>query len=273
MSRLAGSDVVAGTSPVPVVVHGLTKRLRGVVAAVDALDLCVGQGQVMGLTGPAGAGKSTVLRMMLGLVRPDAGYVEIFGERVRPGAKVLRRVGALVDGPGFVPHLSGLVNLRLAWRTTGRRETEADLGRALELAGLGSATEVMDRPYKTYPKAVRYQLGLARALLGKPDLLLLDAPSTDIEPTGLVEIRRAIEGASGHGATVLFSSRQLSAVQWICSHAAVVCAGKLVLSGPVIELVGQSASLEDAYLAALAAAAPPGEPSPSSESSHEVTSR
>ena len=227
------------------VIEGLTKRLRHDVLAVDCLDLRVEKGQVMGLAGPNGAGKSVTLRILLGLVRPDAGRVEIFGERVHPGAKVLSRVGALVDGPGFVPHLSGLTNLRLAWRMTGRPESEADLERCISVAGLGTAIE---RPYRTYSHGMRYRLGLAQALLGRPDLLVLDEPTTGLDPARVIEVREAIAAAAELGATVLFSSHQLSEVERICTHAAVMCEGRLVMCGRIIDLVSEGQSLEEAYL-------------------------
>jgi len=221
--------------PPPVLVRGLTKRLRGGVLAVDSFDLVVEQGQVVGLAGPNGAGKSVTLKVLLGLVRPTAGRVELFGHPVRPGAPVLSRVGALVDGPGFVPYLSGLANLRLAWRTTGRPDSEADLERALDIAGLGTAVE---RRYRTYSHGMRYRLGLAQALLGRPELLILDEPTTGLDPPHIREIRRAIHDAAGRGCTVLMSSHLLAEVEQLCTHAAVMRRGRLVTSGPVAELIG-----------------------------------
>jgi ABC-2 type transport system ATP-binding protein len=175
---------------------------------------------------------------------PTSGRVELFGERVHPGAKVLGRVGALVDGPGFVPHLSGRENLRLAWCMTRDPEPTNGLDGAIEIAGLGDA---IDRPFKTYSHGMRYRLGLAQALLGTPDLLLLDEPTTGLDPAHIREIREAIAAAAANGATVVFSSHLLSEVEHICTHAAVMRAGRLIASGPVSELRG-GGSLEDAYL-------------------------
>jgi ABC-2 type transport system ATP-binding protein len=231
-------------SSIPILIEGLTKRLGGGVLAVDGLDLVVRQGQILGLAGPNGAGKSVTLKILLGLVRPTSGRVELFGERVHPGARALGRVGALVDGPGFVPHLSGAENLRLAWRMTRASDPEAGIDRAIDIAGLG---EAIDRPFKTYSHGMRYRLGLAQALLGAPELLLLDEPTTGLDPAHIFEIREAIANAAASGATVVFSSHLLSEVERICTHAAIMSAGRLIASGPVSELRG-GRSLEDAYL-------------------------
>jgi len=231
-------------SSIPIVIDRLTKRLGRGVMAVDGLDLVVQQGQIVGLAGPNGAGKSVTLKILLGLVRPTSGRVELFGERVHPGARVLGRVGALVDGPGFVPHLSGRENLRLAWRMTRGLEVGAGIESALEIAGLG---EAIDRPFKTYSHGMRYRLGLAQALLGAPELLLLDEPTTGLDPAHIREIRGAIANADASGATVVFSSHLLSEVERICTHAAIMDGGRLIASGPVSELRGES-SLEDAYI-------------------------
>ncbi|HEV3230019.1 MAG TPA: ABC transporter ATP-binding protein [Solirubrobacteraceae bacterium] len=228
-------------SPPPILIEGLTKRLGGGVLAVDGLDLVVNAGQILGLAGPNGAGKSVTLKIMLGLVRPTSGRVELFGEPVRPGSEVLGRVGVLVDGPGFVPHLSGLENLRLAWRMTRRPDSGAELERAIEIAGLGAA---IDRRYRTYSHGMRYRLGLAQALLGAPDLLLLDEPTTGLDPAHIREVRDAIATAAVHGATVVFCSHLLSEVERICTHTAVVQRGRLVASGAVPELVGSAVDVQ-----------------------------
>jgi ABC-2 type transport system ATP-binding protein len=221
-------------------IEGLVKRLRGGVTAVDGLDLRVDEGHVVALLGPNGAGKSVTLRVLLGLVRPTAGRVRIFGEPVRPGARVLGRVGALVDGPGFVPHLSGLDNLRLAERLTHRSEEGTGLEGALKIAGLGEASR---RPYSTYSHGMRYRLGLAQALLGHPDLLLLDEPVTGLDPAHVREVRDAIAAVAVAGRTVLLSSHHLTEIEHICTHAAVMQKGRLVASGSVADLVGSTRSV------------------------------
>jgi ABC-2 type transport system ATP-binding protein len=247
---LAPDPQTAPDSPPPVLIEGLTKRLGRGVLAVDGLDLVVELGQVVGLAGPNGAGKSVTLKILLGLVRPTAGRVELFGEPVRPGAPVFARVGALVDGPGFVPHLSGRANLGLAWRMTRRADEQGELERAISIAGLDGA---IDRPYRTYSHGMRYRLGLAQAMLGSPELLLLDEPTTGLDPAHILEVRQAIAAAAAAGATILFSSHLLSEVEQVCTHAAVMRSGRLVAFGPLAELVGEHHSLEEAYLALVAA--------------------
>jgi ABC-2 type transport system ATP-binding protein len=230
----------------PVLIEGLTKRLGGGVVALDGFDLVVDAGQVVGLAGPNGAGKSLTLKILLGLVRPSAGRVELFGEPVRPGARALARVGALVDGPGFVPHLSGRENLRLALRAMARGRSAADLDRSIQIAGLNGA---IDRPYRTYSHGMRYRLGFAQALLGAPELLLLDEPTSGLDPAQAQEVRQAISAAAADGTTVLFSSHLLAEVEQVCTHAAVMRRGRVIAFGPVAELRGGHSSLEQAYLA------------------------
>src|SRR5207302_5903895 len=137
--------------------------------AVSRVDFRVDPGQVVGLLGPNGAGKTTTLRVLLGLVTPTAGEVRVFGHRLAPGAPVLSRLGALVEGPGFLPHLSGLANLRLFWRATGRPPEDARLDEALDIAGLG---EAIHRKVKTYSHGMKQRLAIAQAMLGLPELLV-----------------------------------------------------------------------------------------------------
>ena len=204
------------------------------------VNLVVEQGAIMGLAGPNGSGKSVTLRMLLGLVRPDAGRLELFGEPVRSGAAVLSRVGALVDGPGFVPHLSGRRNLELFWRAGGASLIDAHLDRALDIADLGTA---IDRKVKTYSHGMRQRLGLAQALLGRPDLLVLDEPTTGLDPQQMREIRTVIRDLAADGTTVLLSSHLLAEVEQICDRVAVMNRGSLVAQGAVSDLVGATTTV------------------------------
>jgi ABC-2 type transport system ATP-binding protein len=232
-------------SPPVVRIDGLVKRFGRGVVAVDGLDLLVEEGQVFGLAGANGSGKSVTLKVLLGLVRPTAGQVQLFGQPMRPGASMLARVGALVDGPGFVPHLSGLDNLRVAWRLTRRSEDEADVEHALEIAGLGPA---IHRRYRTYSHGMRYRLAFAQALLGRPDLLVLDEPTTGLDPVHLRDVHDAITEVARRGATVLIASHLMSELERVCTHTAVMQEGKLVACGRVADMVGPGGTLEQAYL-------------------------
>jgi ABC-2 type transport system ATP-binding protein len=231
----AGALEPAGAAAVTI--SGLTKRFRGGFLAVDDLSLSIGAGQVFGLLGPNGAGKTTTIRMLLGLVYPTAGSTAIFGETIRPGHPVLSRVGTLVEGPRFVPHLSGIDNLRLYWRAGGRPLSEARMEEALAVAELGDA---VNRPVKTYSHGMRQRLGIAQALLGRPELLILDEPTDGLDPQQMYEMRRLIRGLAERGITVLLSSHLLGEVEQVCTHAAIMDRGRLVAVGTVAELVGSS---------------------------------
>jgi ABC-2 type transport system ATP-binding protein len=228
------------TSDKPVLLRGLTKRYKGGVLAVDHLDLSVEEGQVLGLLGPNGAGKTTTLRMLLGLALPDTGEVSIYGQRIVPGAPILSQVGVLVDSPGFVPHLSGLANLRMWWEAGGRPWSEADLDTALEVADLG---EAISRKYRTYSHGMKQRLGLAQAVLGRPRLLVLDEPTSGLDPQQMRQVREAISTMARAGTTVLLSSHLLSEVEQVCTHVAVLDKGKLVSAGTVSETVGATSSV------------------------------
>ena len=219
---------------------GLSKRFSAGVLAVDDLSFTVERGQVCGLLGPNGAGKTTCLRMLLGLIRPTAGETRIFGERIRPGTDQLRRVGALIESAAFVPHLSGMRNLRLWWDSGGDKWADADVDTALAIADLGTA---IDRKVKTYSQGMRQRLGLARVLLGRPEVLVLDEPTNGLDPGEMREVRQLVRRVAEAGSTVLFSSHVLAEVEQICTHAVVMDKGKLVAAGSVDELIGASGSV------------------------------
>jgi ABC-2 type transport system ATP-binding protein len=225
----------------PVVeVRGLSKRFSRSVLAVNDLSFQVEQGQICGLLGPNGAGKTTALRILLGLIKPTGGDAFLFGARARPGVPELKRVGAIIETAAFVPHLSGMKNLKLWWEAGGARFADADLEGALAVAGLGDAVH---RKVKTYSQGMRQRLGLARVLLGRPDVLVLDEPTNGLDPGELREVRQLVRRVADAGATVLFSSHILGEVEQTCTHAVVMDKGHLIASGSVAELIGSSGTV------------------------------
>ncbi|HEY5835111.1 alpha/beta fold hydrolase [Streptomyces sp.] len=224
---------------VPLRITGLSKRYAKSADryAVRDLSFQVEPGQVLGLLGPNGAGKTTTLRMLMGLIRPDAGEIRVFGEAVRPGAPVLSRVGAFVEGAGFLPHLSGRANLDLYWQATGRPEQDAHLAEALEIAGLGDALE---RAVRTYSQGMRQRLAIAQAMLGLPDLLILDEPTNGLDPPQIREMREVLIRYAATGRTVIVSSHLLAEVEQTCTHLVVMDRGRLVTAGPVAEIIGSA---------------------------------
>jgi ABC-2 type transport system ATP-binding protein len=234
---------------VPLVITDLTKTYDGDRRAVDGLSLRVDKGQVLGLLGPNGAGKTTTLRMLMGLIHPDAGEIRIFGYRIRPGAPVLARLGSFVEGPGFLPHLSGRENLELYWRATGRALADAHMDEALEIADLGPA---LDRAVRTYSHGMRQRLAIAQAMLGLPDLLVLDEPTNGLDPPQIREMRQVLAGYAAAGRTVIVSSHLLAEVEQTCTHVVVMLGGQRAGGGSVDEVIGPEGRLEDAFLAIIA---------------------
>ena len=213
---------------------GLTKTY-GALRAVDGLDLSVAPGQVYGFLGPNGAGKTTTIRMLLGLVRPTAGSVEVLGEPVGGGhgLAALRRVGALVEEPAFYGYLSGRTNLDLfaaaAPRGAGRAARRARLDEVLAIADLQDAA---GKKVKAYSQGMRQRLGIARALLGDPAVLVLDEPTNGLDPQGIAQMRALLRRLAAEGKTVLVSSHLLAEVEAGCDRVAVIARGRLVAEGP-----------------------------------------
>ena len=215
---------------------GLTK-VFGRQRAVDALDLTVPTGSVFGFLGPNGSGKTTTIRLLLGLAAASSGEIRMLGERM-PSAlpSVLPRVGALVEGPAIYPFLSGRANLlRLdaADRHAPSRTRRARIDAALERVGLSHAA---DKKAHAYSLGMKQRLGIANALLRPRELLILDEPSNGLDPQGTREVRGLIRSLADDGTTVFVSSHLLSEIEQLCSHVAVMSAGRLVAQGTLDEL-------------------------------------
>ncbi|MGH3712973.1 MAG: ABC transporter ATP-binding protein [Micromonosporaceae bacterium] len=229
--------MTAPAAEVAVSSQGLTKRFRGGQVAVDGIDLAVPTGSVYGFLGPNGSGKTTTIRMLLGLMRPTAGSCSLLGGAIPDAAgAVLPRVGALVEGPAFHPYLTGAQNLRrldAADLTAEPATTRARIGRALERVGLAAAA---GKRYRAYSLGMRQRLAIAAALLRPRELLILDEPTNGLDPQGTREVRALITELAHAGSTVMLSTHLLSEVEQICTHVGVMHLGKLVAQKPLAEL-------------------------------------
>ncbi|WP_158891232.1 alpha/beta fold hydrolase [Amycolatopsis anabasis] len=234
LRRRRSHQVDPELAEVPLVIEDLTKAYPGGLTAVNRLSFRVEPGQVLGLLGPNGAGKTTTLRMLMGLITPTAGDIRVFGHRITPGAPVLSRIGSFVEGSGFLPHLSGEANLRLYWDTTGRPVDKAHFAEALEIAGLGDAVR---RKVRTYSQGMRQRLAIAQAMLGLPELLVLDEPTNGLDPPQIHQMREVLQRYAATGRTVVVSSHLLAEVEQTCTHVVVMHRGTLVAAGEVTDIV------------------------------------
>jgi ABC-2 type transport system ATP-binding protein len=215
----------------PIEVRGLVKRY-GEILAVDHVDLTVEPGDVFGYLGPNGAGKTTSLRMMLGLIRPNAGSVRLFGRDPQLGVAALDGVAGFVEAPAFYPYLSGRDNLRLCAALDGG-DAARRIDEVLEVVELSHRAK--DR-VGGYSHGMRQRLGIASALLRRPRLLLLDEPATGLDPAGMRDMRELIRDLAARGITVLLSSHLLVEVEELCNRVAIVRDGRVVYEGSLADL-------------------------------------
>ncbi len=215
--------------------NGLT-RYFGELTAVDGLDLRVPTGSVYGFLGPNGAGKTTTIRMLLGLIRSDAGEVELFGHPLRQDRiACLSRIGALVEFPSLYPHLTGRENLEVTRRLTGAAPAQID-----HVLAAVHLTDVADRVVRTYSTGMKQRLALALALLGDPQLLILDEPTNGLDPSGIREIRNLVSRfPEAYGITVFLSSHLLTEVEQVATHIGIVQQGRLCFQGTLDALHAQ----------------------------------
>ena len=207
----------------------------GEIVAVDNVNLTVDAGDVYGFLGPNGAGKTTTLRMLLGLIRPSAGSVRLFGrDPLIDGARALDGVAGFVEGPRFYPYLSGRTNLELlaAYDRLGAKRAEIDA--VLE------TVELLDRAKDRvggYSHGMRQRLGIAASLLRKPELLLLDEPATGLDPAGMRDMRALVRRLASEGMTVLLSSHLMTEVEELCNRVAIISAGRIIRESTLRELL------------------------------------
>ncbi len=214
-------------------IAGLTKRF-GDFVAVDALSFRVPKGSIFGFLGPNGAGKTTTLGMILGLIPFDAGSARVLGFDVRTQLpEALARTGALVERPAFYPYLSGRRNLSLLARVAGIKD-QALVERALEEVDLTSRA---DAKFGGYSTGMKQRLGIAAALIRRPELVILDEPTSGLDPAGQLEIRNLVRELAQTGRTILLSSHLLNEVQQVCTYVAIIDRGKLIQTGPLAQIL------------------------------------
>jgi ABC-2 type transport system ATP-binding protein len=232
----------AGTRDPVVTASSLTKRF-GEVVAVDELSFSLEAGTVTGFLGPNGAGKTTTLRLLLGLAEPTAGQALVFGRRYRELEQPTRRVGAVLESSDFHPGRSGRDHLRAL-----ALQAEIPASRVDEALQLVELADVADRRVKTYSLGMRQRLGLAVALLGEPELLILDEPANGLDPAGVQWLRRVLHRFAEQGRTVLVSSHILAEAAQTVDQLVILNRGRLVASGRLDELTDGGRALEDVFL-------------------------
>jgi ABC-2 type transport system ATP-binding protein len=238
MSAPAEDPLVSPEVPA-LAAFGLSKRF-GSVVAVDRVDLGVEPGTVCGLLGPNGAGKTTLLRLLFGLVRPDAGRIEFFGRRPAPAAG-LCGVAGFVEEPRFYPYLSARQTLQLLGRLDGS-DPQRRIDELLDLVGLEQ--QAADRRVGGYSTGMRQRLGLAVAMLASPRLLLLDEPTTGLDPAGAREMRAVLDRLAAEGVAVLLSSHDMNAVADICTTVTILLSGRVVWDGTMDRLQAEAPAAE-----------------------------
>ena len=228
-------------APIATVNH-LTKRFADLVA-VDDVTFSLRRGTVTGFLGPNGAGKTTTLRMLLGLAEPTAGEALVFGHRYAALDQPARRVGAVLESNDFHPARSGRDHLRVLALAAELPASRVD--EALDLVGLGPAAP---RPVRKYSLGMRQRLGLAAALLGEPDLLILDEPANGLDPVGVRWLRQYLRAFAQGGGTVLVSSHVLAEIAQTVDRVVIITGGRVVADAALDELAGRGQTLEDAYI-------------------------
>ena len=213
------------------------KKYYKQVHAVEDLSFSITRGEVFGFLGPNGSGKTTTIGMILGLIHPTEGKVQVFGQEVTPRhTEALHKVGALVESPALVPYLSAQANLALL----ARLYPDLPPGRGAEILELVGLAKTGKQPARQFSLGMKQRLGLALALLNQPELLILDEPTNGLDPAGMHEIRELIRSLADQGMTVLLSSHLLHEMELVCDRVAIIQSGRLLAQGKIADLLGNT---------------------------------
>ena len=231
---------LAGDPPIVLATHDLTKRF-GDTLAVDRLNLTVRRGDVFGFLGPNGAGKTTTIRMMVGLIYPTSGHVTVLDHQVpRDKIEALRHIGGFVEVPAFYGNMSARRNLRLM----GSLNCDVDEKRIAEVLDTVGLRERADSKVGDYSHGMKQRLGIANALINKPELIVLDEPTSGLDPQGMKDVRELVRELGTGGTTVFLSSHLLHEVEQVCNRAVIINRGRVVVEGPVSELHPEHSSVK-----------------------------
>ncbi|MFK7797071.1 MAG: ABC transporter ATP-binding protein [Aureispira sp.] len=217
--------------------HNLTKIYSKGVKAVDSLNLTIEKGNIYGILGPNGSGKTTTLGMILGIIAPTSGDYDWFGGQ--KGAAVRRKIGAILETPNFYPYLNAQKNLELVAHI--KKAPKNAIPGLIEMVGLAGRT---DAPFSTYSLGMKQRLAIAGALIGDPEVLIFDEPTNGLDPQGIVEVRELLSNIGAQGKTILLASHIIDEVEKICNHVAIIKYGDLIASGSVSEILSTEPIIE-----------------------------
>jgi ABC-2 type transport system ATP-binding protein len=216
----------------------LTKRY-GRITAVNALNLDVEQGQIMGILGPNGSGKTTTLGIVLGITKADAGDFQWFDGSYGTGSSVLKHVGSLLETPNFYPYMTAEENLAVVAHIKGAKNVDFD-----HLLKIVNLAHRKDTPFRGYSLGMKQRLAIAATMVGDPDVLIFDEPTNGLDPTGIAEVRETIKNIAAQGRTIFMASHILDEVEKVCSHVAIIKNGNLLATGEVGSILGKDLTVE-----------------------------
>jgi ABC-type multidrug transport system ATPase subunit len=219
-------------------INNLTKHY-GRLTAVNQLSLDVEQGQIMGILGPNGSGKTTTLGIVLGITKADSGDFEWFSGQYGSGSSVLRRVGALLETPNFYPYMTAEENLAVVAHI--KQAKNVDYHSLLKIVNLAHRK---DTPFRGYSLGMKQRLAIAATMVGDPDILIFDEPTNGLDPTGIAEVRETIKNVAAQGKTIFMASHILDEVEKVCSHVAIIKNGNLLATGAVGSILGKDLTVE-----------------------------
>jgi ABC-type multidrug transport system ATPase subunit len=219
-------------------ISNLTKRY-GRITAVNGLNLDVEAGQIMGVLGPNGSGKTTTLGIVLGITKSDSGSFQWFGGKYGNGAEALVRVGSLLETPNFFPYMGAEENLKIIAHI--KRAPQTDFNHLLELVNLAHRK---DTPFRAYSLGMKQRLAIAATMVGDPDILIFDEPTNGLDPTGIAEVRATLQEVASRGKTIFMASHILDEVEKVCSHVAIIKNGNLLATGGVGAILNKEITVE-----------------------------